>query len=79
MSASRRYVIIGSGALGGYYGARLHHGGADVGFLLNSDFEHVAADGLVVESVDGDFSIAQPRIYSGAHDIEPADIAVVAL
>lgn len=79
MSASRRYVIIGSGALGGYYGARLHHGGADVGFLLNSDFEHVAANGLVVESVDGDFSIAQPRIYSGAHDIEPADIAVVAL
>jgi 2-dehydropantoate 2-reductase len=34
-------AILGTGALGGFYGARLCRAGADVHFLLHSDFEHV--------------------------------------
>jgi len=77
--AARSYAIIGTGALGGYYGARLHHAGLDVRFLLHSDYAHVRAHGLRVESKDGDFSIARPRIYARAADMPPADVTAVCL
>jgi len=73
------YNIIGTGALGGYYGARLHHAGFDVRFLLHSDHEYVLANGLRVESVDGDFSIAEPQAYGCVSDLPQADVAVVCL
>ena len=77
--APRRYAIIGTGALGGYYGARLHHAGTDVHFLLHSDYEHVRAHGLRVISKDGDFSIARPQIYASAHDLPQCDVVAVCL
>ncbi|MEX0741298.1 MAG: 2-dehydropantoate 2-reductase N-terminal domain-containing protein, partial [Phycisphaeraceae bacterium] len=77
--SERTYCIIGTGALGGYYGARLHHAGNPVGFLLRSDYQHVREHGLKVDSKHGDFSIAQPRIYASPAEIEPADVAVVSL
>ena len=76
---ARSYTILGTGALGGYYGARLHHAGLDVGFLLHSDFEHVRRHGLRVESPHGDFWIPQPRAYARAADLPRADVAVVSL
>lgn len=76
---TRSYAIIGSGALGGYYGARLAHAGFDVHFLLHSDLEHVKRHGLVVHSPDGDFSIAKPRVYARAADMPACDVTVVAL
>lgn len=77
--SERSYNIIGTGALGGYYGARLACAGLDVRFLLHSDYEQVRARGLRVESPEGDFSVAQPVIYSSAENMEPADVALVAL
>ena len=62
--AGRRYAILGTGALGGYYGARLHHAGCDVHFLLRSDYEHVLEQGLTVESAEGDFSIPADAIHA---------------
>ena len=76
---ARSYSIIGTGALGGFYGARLAHGGSDVRFLLNSDFDHVCRHGLRVESPDGDFSIADPQAYASAAELPPSDVVVVAL
>lgn len=76
---SRSYAILGTGALGGYYGCRLAHGGADVHFLLHSDFDHVRQHGLKCESVDGDFSIAKPRIYRNAQDMPACDVVCVCL
>ena len=39
--ANMRYGIIGTGAIGGYYGAKLAHAGQEVHFLLHSDYEYV--------------------------------------
>lgn len=75
----RSYAILGTGAVGGYYGARLHHGGADVHFLLHTDFEHVRAHGLRVESKHGDFSIPEPHVYGDPGDLPPCDVAMVCL
>lgn len=76
---ARSYAIVGTGALGGYYGARLHHAGCDVHFLLHGDYEHVRAHGLRVLSKDGDLSIARPQIYPAARDLPRCDIAAVCL
>ncbi|MEM6447754.1 MAG: putative 2-dehydropantoate 2-reductase [Cyanobacteria bacterium P01_D01_bin.123] len=77
--SSRRYAIIGTGALGGYYGARLQEAGFDVHFLLRSDFEHVRARGLQVESVAGDINLPQVNAYNDARKMPPCDVAIVAL
>ncbi|MBQ6203043.1 MAG: hypothetical protein IJK46_03015 [Prevotella sp.] len=35
-----RYAIIGTGAIGGFYGGRLCQAGNEVHFLLHTDFDH---------------------------------------
>ncbi|AFY33850.1 putative 2-dehydropantoate 2-reductase [Calothrix sp. PCC 7507] len=77
--SERRYAIIGTGALGGFYGARLQKAGLDVHFLLNSDYEHVKKSGLIVESKDGDFSLPQVNAYRDVAQMPQCDVVVVAL
>ncbi|EDX84182.1 2-dehydropantoate 2-reductase [Synechococcus sp. PCC 7335] len=76
---SLRYAIIGTGAIGGYYGARLQQAGADVHFLLRSSYESVKDHGIRVESIDGDFELSHVDAYNNPIDIPPVDVAVVAL
>ncbi len=52
-----RYSIIGTGAVGGYYGGTLAHAGFDVHFLVHSDFTHIKNNGLRVDSINGDILI----------------------
>lgn len=59
-----RYAIIGTGAIGGFYGGRLARAGFDVHFLLHSDFEYVRDNGLRVDSYDGSFVISHPQAYA---------------
>ena len=72
-----RIVVLGAGGVGGYIGARLIEGGADVSFLVRARrAEQLAADGLVVKSPLGDF--AQPvRAFAMASDIDAAPDAVI--
>jgi 2-dehydropantoate 2-reductase len=76
---ARRYAIVGTGALGGLYGARLHHAGLEVHFLCRSDYPHLRECGLVVESKDGDFSIARPNVYGDVHNMPICDVVCVTL
>jgi 2-dehydropantoate 2-reductase len=75
----RSWSILGTGALGGYYGARLHHAGLDVRFLLHGDYDHVRRHGLRVISKDGDFSIERPRIFAAAADLPCSEVVAVCL
>ena len=72
-------LIIGTGAIGGYYGSRLAHGGHDVHFLLNSDYEYVKEHGLTVDSHFGDFSLPKPNVYSNIKDMPPCDLVCIAV
>lgn len=75
-----RYAIIGSGALGGYYGGRLAHAGAEVHFLLHSDYDHVAEHGLVVESTQhGDIVLPEVNAYRSVQDMPRCDVVIVGL
>lgn len=71
--------IIGTGAVGGYYGALLVKNGFDVHFLLKSDFEHVRDNGLMVESKNGDFILETINAYAHFDDMPACDIVIVAL
>ncbi|WP_342104469.1 2-dehydropantoate 2-reductase [Methylobacterium sp. SI9] len=56
-----RTLIVGAGATGGYYGARLTESGADVTFLVRpARAAKLAADGLNVRSPLGDLHIPNP-------------------
>ncbi|MEO1147491.1 MAG: putative 2-dehydropantoate 2-reductase, partial [Cyanobacteria bacterium J06638_22] len=68
-----------TGALGGFYGARLQRAGAEVHYLLRSDYDHVKQHGLVVESPDGDFILPGVNAYTDAQKMPPCDVVIVAL
>lgn len=74
----KRIAIVGTGAIGGYYGARLAQSGLDVNFLLRSDFEHVSEHGLNVESVAGDFRLPKVQCARETAEIGPVDLVIVA-
>ncbi|MBE9225568.1 putative 2-dehydropantoate 2-reductase [Phormidium sp. LEGE 05292] len=73
------YAILGTGALGGYYGACLQKAGLDVHFLLHSDYEYVSQHGLVVESKYGNFTLPDVQAYQEASKMPPCDVVIVAL
>ncbi|HVM62165.1 MAG TPA: putative 2-dehydropantoate 2-reductase [Verrucomicrobiae bacterium] len=75
----RSYAIIGTGALGGFYGARLQHAGCDVHFLLHSDYEHVRQQGLICESKDGDFTLPRVNAYRDARDMPKCAVVCLCL
>jgi 2-dehydropantoate 2-reductase len=79
MKGKPRYGIVGSGALGGYYGAKLAHAGCDVHFLMRSDLETVRRDGLTVRSKDGDIHLSQVNAHGSPEEIGPCDVVLIAL
>ncbi|MCO8120458.1 putative 2-dehydropantoate 2-reductase [Stieleria sp. TO1_6] len=73
------YAIIGSGALGGLYGALLAAAGHDVHFLLHSDFDHVRTHGLKIESHWGDFELPDVNAYKSADAMPACDVTLLGL
>jgi 2-dehydropantoate 2-reductase len=73
------YAILGTGALGGFYGAKLQKAGNKVHFLLKSDYTEVSEHGLVVESKDGNFNLPQVQAYNDVEKMPRGDVVVVAL
>jgi 2-dehydropantoate 2-reductase len=76
---NRNYAIVGTGALGGFYGARLQKVDLEVNFLLRSDYDRVKKHGLIVESPEGDFTLPQVRAYHDARKMPQCDVVIVAL
>lgn len=73
-----RILVIGAGAVGAYYGARLQQRGCDVTFVARG--EHLAAlqaDGLDIRSVDGDLRL--PVRAGAAAPTEPFDLVLIAV
>ena len=81
MADSRIIAIVGAGAVGGYYGARVAQNGHDVHFLLRSDFEAVKSKGWSIKSIAGDFDLPPDRFhaYNDPRRMPPADLIVVTL
>ena len=61
-----RILVVGAGAIGGYFGARLAAVGRDVTFLVRPKRAEQLASGLVVRSPKGDVTIAAPKLVTEA-------------
>ena len=73
------YGIIGTGAIGGYYGAMLAKAGNEVHFLFHKDYEYVKQHGLQVDSCNGDFHLHDVRAYAHTSEMPQCDVVLVCL
>ena len=71
-------AIVGSGAIGLYYGGRLAEAGMNVKFLVRSDYDHISKYGIEVESVAGNFHLTNVSVFKNPEDIGPVDLVIVA-
>jgi len=70
--------VVGCGALGSFYGAKLCRAGQNVRFLLRSDYDTVRHQGVRIRSVDGDFD-ARPHCARTPEAIGPCDLVLIGL
>jgi len=71
---------MGSGGVGGYFGARLAQAGNDVAFIARG--AHLAAmraRGLVVKSAQGDVHLARPVVTDDPASLPAADVVLFAV
>ncbi|MCB1231056.1 MAG: 2-dehydropantoate 2-reductase [Verrucomicrobiae bacterium] len=74
-----RIAVVGSGAVGCYYGGKLAQYGRDVHFLMRSDLEHVRKRGLKILSKQGDFHLQKVNAYATTEEIGPVDLVLIAM
>ena len=75
-----RIGVMATGAVGGYFGARLSAAGHEVAFIARGKaLETIRTQGLRVESVLGDVHIAKPVVTDDPAEIGPVDIVLFAV
>jgi 2-dehydropantoate 2-reductase len=75
-----KIVVMGAGGVGGYFGARLAVGGADVTFIARG--EHLRAmhrDGLTILSANGDLTLKPVKASDNPATIGHADLVMIAV
>ena len=74
-----KIAAIGTGGVGGYFGARLHQAGEDVAFLARG--KHLAAireSGLTLKSPHGSANL-KVKVYERPGEIGPVDVVMFAV
>lgn len=74
-----RTLVLGAGAVGGYFGGRLLAGGRDVTFLVHSRRQQeLRAEGLHIRSPRGDVDFENPPTLTSCEVAGPYDLVLVA-
>ena len=74
-----RILVVGAGAIGGYFGGRLLQAGRDVTFLVRPRrAEALAKYGLSIQSRLGDFHLPAPPLVIEQDLAEPFDLVLLA-
>jgi 2-dehydropantoate 2-reductase len=73
-----KIAVVGCGALGSFYGAKLIRAGQDVHFLLRSDYDAVRRRGVFIQSPEGNFNV-RPHCARTPEDIGPSDLILIGL
>lgn len=74
-----KYAVVGTGALGGFYGGMLAKAGKDVHFLFRNDYDFVLKNGLKVDSVTGDFHLSEVNAYNDTSKMPVCDVILVCM
>lgn len=78
--AFRTVAIVGSGAIGTYYGARLGLAGAGVRFLMRNDLAAVRQrGGVTIQERDGTLELRPVAAFATTAEIGPVDLVIVTL
>ena len=73
-----RIVVYGTGGVGGYFGGRLAHAGEDVTFIARGEhLRAIKANGLRVDSPNGDFVIHPARATDNIDDAGETDLVIL--
>ncbi|MCS7336668.1 MAG: 2-dehydropantoate 2-reductase [Verrucomicrobiae bacterium] len=73
-----KIAVVGCGAVGSYYGAKLWAAGHETHFLLRSDYDVVRRNGVRIRSYQGDFT-AHPYCAREPGEIGPSELVLIAL
>ncbi|MFB4160877.1 ketopantoate reductase family protein [Geomicrobium sp. JSM 1781026] len=72
-----KILVVGAGAVGGYFGARLHEAGQQVTFLVRPKRRvQLQENGLIVKSRNGDLNISHPHLITTA-DVGSFDVVLM--
>jgi 2-dehydropantoate 2-reductase len=74
-----RIAVVGSGAIGSYYGGKLAAAGRDVHFLMRGDLSEIRRDGLRIRGEDEDLHVADVHAYNSTKEIGPCDLVLIAV
>ena len=74
-----RIAIVGSGALGCYYGARLAKAGNEVHFLVRGGRAAITARGIRIKTPTERIHVKKVNAYATSAEIGPVDLVVIAL
>ena len=73
-------AIVGSGALGSYYGAKIARQGADVRFLMRADLQAVREQGLHVrEEGRAEWTLLPTQAFGSTAEIGPVDLVIISV
>jgi 2-dehydropantoate 2-reductase len=73
-----RFLVIGAGATGGYFGGRLLEAGRDVTFLVRPPrAERLAATGLTITSSSGNITLRSPATVLAGQLRTPFDVVIL--
>jgi 2-dehydropantoate 2-reductase len=73
-----RILVVGAGAIGGYFGGRLLQAGRDVTFLVRPKrAAELARDGLVIKSPNGDATLKNPPAVQADRLGEKFDVVLL--
>ena len=76
---SAKIAIVGAGALGRYYGARLALAGSNVRFLVRRDLAQIRAHGFTLREKDATRHLAKVAVFATPEEIGPVDLVVITL
>ncbi len=72
-----KIVVIGAGAVGGYFGGKIAKSGFDVTFVAREkSFDAIKTNGLQIKSINGDF-VVHPKIIDNIKDIKDPDLILL--
>ena len=65
-----KILVIGAGAIGSFYSAKLAQVGAEITLWCRSDYDFIKKNGIKIESYEGDFQFIPHKILKNLHEIE---------
>ena len=65
-----KILVIGAGAIGSFYSAKLAQVGAEITLWCRSDYDFIKKNGIKIESYEGDFQFIPHKILKNLNEID---------